>query len=84
LNAFGNSVVNRTASPKIFSVAIHTLSTVSAQQESAVRPGIDINLEKRLNSGCLLFSPQFFGASHIDKRFKETHDKFWTEGEWDT
>jgi hypothetical protein len=84
LNAFGNSVVNRTASPKIFSVAIHTLSTVSARQESAVRRGIDINLEKRLDSGCFLSSPQFFGASHIDKRFKETHDKFWTEGEWDT
>ncbi|CAN9375381.1 unnamed protein product [Alternaria alternata] len=83
LDAFGNSVVNRTASPKIFLVAIHTLSTVSAQQESAVRRGIDINLENRLISGCLLSSPQFFGASHIDKRFKETHDKFWTEGEWD-
>ncbi|RYN47762.1 hypothetical protein AA0118_g12115 [Alternaria tenuissima] len=83
LDTFGNSVVNRTASPKIFLVAIHTLSTVSAQQESAVRRGIDINLQKRLISGCLLSSPQFFGASHTDKRFKETHDKFWTEGEWD-
>jgi len=83
LDAFGNSVVNRTASPKIFLVAIRTLSTVSAQQESAVRRGIDINLQKRLISGCLLSSPQFFGASHTDKRFKEIHDKFWTEGEWD-
>jgi hypothetical protein len=82
LNAFGNSVVNRT-SPKVFLVAIHTLSTISAQQESAVRRGIDINQERYLNSGCVLSSSLFFGASHIDERFKEVYDQFWTEGEWD-
>lgn len=82
LNTFGNSIVNRTSS-RTFAVSIYTLSTVSAQQESAIRRGIKINHWKHLDSGRLQFPFLFLNAGHIDERFKEVYDQFWTEGEWD-